>query len=51
MGIVFNKTTPVAQLPNNNVIAQTLVEAANDSNNNFNVTFNPSTVQVLGKLT
>ncbi|XP_071315248.1 mucin-1-like [Trachinotus anak] len=45
LGIVFNRATE--DLPQNSVVAQTLVEAVNTTTNVFNVTINPSTIQVL----
>ncbi|XP_023286990.1 salivary glue protein Sgs-3-like [Seriola lalandi dorsalis] len=47
MGVVFNRTTPTTDLPQNTVVAQTLVEAVNSSTNMFNLTINPNTVEVL----
>ncbi|XP_022616511.1 salivary glue protein Sgs-3-like [Seriola dumerili] len=47
MGVVFNRTTPTADLPQNTVVVQTLVEAVNASTNMFNLTINPNTVEVL----
>lgn len=49
VGIVFNRTTPAAQLPQNKVVAETLIEAVNNPNNTFNVSINPETVTTLGK--
>lgn len=49
VGIVFSRTTPAAELPQNSVIAKTLVEAVSNPNNTFNVSVNPDTVTVLGK--
>ncbi|XP_034533091.1 flocculation protein FLO11-like [Notolabrus celidotus] len=46
LGIAFSPTTPTEDLPPNNVVAETLAEAAKDPNNNFNVTFNPNAVSV-----
>ena len=51
MGIVFHGTTAIADLPHNYVVAQTLVEALNNSTNTPNLSINPASVKVLGKLT
>ncbi|XP_023286991.1 mucin-5AC-like [Seriola lalandi dorsalis] len=47
MGVVFNRTTPTTDLPQNTVVVQTLVEAVNASTSMFNLTINPNTVEVL----
>ncbi|XP_029311133.1 salivary glue protein Sgs-3-like [Cottoperca gobio] len=47
MEVVFDSTTPTAELPNNDLIADTLVNAVNDSNNSFNVSINPASVRVI----
>ncbi|XP_023287023.1 salivary glue protein Sgs-3-like [Seriola lalandi dorsalis] len=47
MGVVFNRTTPTTDLPQNTVVVQTLVEAVNLSTNMFNVTINPNTIEIL----
>lgn len=47
-GVVFNNTIPIAQLPQNEEVAQTLVDAAN-SNETFNVTLKASSIQVICK--
>lgn len=49
VGIVFDQNTPTAELPQKGVVAQTLVEAVNNSNNSFNVSIKPNTVTVIGK--
>lgn len=48
-GVVFNDTIPKAQLPQNEAIVQTLVDAAN-SNNAYSVKIN-SLIQVICKST
>ncbi|XP_029023010.1 uncharacterized protein LOC114865755 [Betta splendens] len=47
MGLVFNSSSTTGDLPSNAVVAQTLVDAANNTTNNFSVSINPSTVTVL----
>lgn len=47
VGVVFNKTTPLVNLPKNEVVQETLVEGI--KNNTFNVTFEPSSVQIIRK--
>ncbi|XP_045921274.1 flocculation protein FLO11-like [Micropterus dolomieu] len=42
--VVFNQTTRFEELPQNSVVAQTLVEAVSNTNNSFNVTINPNKV-------
>ncbi|XP_035531637.1 GATA zinc finger domain-containing protein 15-like, partial [Morone saxatilis] len=43
--VVFNRTTPLAELPQNNVVAEALVQGVNSSNS-FNVSISPSSVKV-----
>ncbi|KAF1380305.1 hypothetical protein PFLUV_G00162230 [Perca fluviatilis] len=45
--VVFNRTTPIADLPQNNVIAEVLVKAVTNPNNTFNVSINPASIKVL----
>ncbi|XP_033992450.1 mucin-5AC-like [Trematomus bernacchii] len=47
VGIVFHGTTAIAELPQNDVVAQTLVEALNNSTNISNLSINPASVKVL----
>ncbi|GLD72697.1 cell wall protein DAN4-like protein, partial [Lates japonicus] len=46
MGVAFHPTTNTTDLPQNSEVAQTLVDAASNSSNGFNVTFNTNTIQV-----
>ncbi|XP_034082150.1 uncharacterized protein LOC117552681 [Gymnodraco acuticeps] len=46
MGVVFNSTTPLADLPQNNEVGQTLVEAVNNTNSTFDVSISPDSVKV-----
>ncbi|KAM8746798.1 uncharacterized protein AB9X84_014971 [Acanthopagrus schlegelii] len=46
LSVVFNQSSPDSALPLNTAVAQTLVDAANDSNT-FNVTFGASSVALL----
>lgn len=48
IGVVFNKTVPIAELPQNDSVAQTLVDALK-SNETFSVTVKASSVQVICK--
>lgn len=48
-GVVFNSTIPRTQLPENEAVVQTLVDAAN-SNNNYSVKAN-SVIHIIGKST
>ena len=48
LSVVFNRSVPASALPLNTVVAQTLVDAANDSNA-FNVTFGASSVLLVCK--
>ncbi|XP_063757030.1 mucin-2-like [Eleginops maclovinus] len=47
VAVVFHENTTFADLPQNNVVAQTLVEALNDPNNSLDVSINPASVKVL----
>ncbi|KAI9545347.1 hypothetical protein NQZ68_036818 [Dissostichus eleginoides] len=47
VGVVFHGTTAIADLPQNDVVAQTLVEALNNSTNSLDVSINPASVKVL----
>ena len=46
--VEFNRSIPISALPMNTVVAQTLVDAANDPNT-FNVTFGASSVVLICK--
>lgn len=48
IGVVFSNTVPSAELPSNDVVAQTLVDAAN-SNETFSVVLKASSIQVICK--
>lgn len=50
IGVVFSSTIPTAELPQNEVVAQTLVDAAN-SNETFSVSLKASSIQVICKST
>ncbi|XP_070786326.1 transcription initiation factor TFIID subunit 12-like [Enoplosus armatus] len=50
VAIVFNRTTPTAELPQNSAVSKALFEAVNNSTNNFNVSINPATITVEGPL-
>ncbi|XP_032364307.1 cell wall protein DAN4 [Etheostoma spectabile] len=45
--VVFNRSTPIADLPQNNVVAEILKKAVTNTNNTFNVSINPDSVKVL----
>ncbi|XP_029382090.1 cell wall protein DAN4-like isoform X2 [Echeneis naucrates] len=45
--VIFNRTTPISELPQNNVVVQTFVDNANASASMFNLTINTSTINVL----
>ena len=45
---MFNRSVPFSALPMNPVVAQTLVDAANDFNI-FNVTFGASSIKLICK--
>ncbi|XP_034712267.1 uncharacterized protein LOC117934599 isoform X1 [Etheostoma cragini] len=45
--VVFDSTTPIADLPENNVVAQVLVTAVSDPNNTFDVRIDPGSVKVV----
>ncbi|KAI9545346.1 hypothetical protein NQZ68_036817 [Dissostichus eleginoides] len=47
VGVVFHGTTAITDLPQNDVVAQTLVEALNNSTNSPNLSINPASVKVL----
>ncbi|XP_078020559.1 uncharacterized protein LOC144459785 [Epinephelus lanceolatus] len=47
LGIGFNGTVPIAQLPSNAEVTRTFADALNNSNNTFNVTVNPNSLTVL----
>ena len=46
--VMFNQSIPISALPLNTIVAQTLVDAANDPNI-FNVTFGASSVELICK--
>ena len=48
LSVVFNRSAPASALPMNSAVAQTLVDAANDSNAS-NVTFDASSVLLVCK--
>ncbi|KAA8578005.1 hypothetical protein FQN60_010648, partial [Etheostoma spectabile] len=47
--VVFDSTTPIADLPENNVVAEVLVTAVSNPNNTFDVSIDPGSVKVAGK--
>lgn len=49
IGVVLNNSIPITELPQNSVVAQTLVEALNDTSNNFSVSISASSIQVICK--
>ncbi|KAL7374772.1 hypothetical protein ABVT39_006818 [Epinephelus coioides] len=51
LGIGFNGTVPIAQLPSNAEVIRTFADALNNSNNTFNVTVNPNSLTVLAPTT
>ncbi|KAK5869095.1 hypothetical protein PBY51_010054 [Eleginops maclovinus] len=50
LAVVFHETTPYADLPQNDDIIQTFVKAVNNSNNSFNVSIYPASVNLLASL-
>lgn len=49
VGIEFNNTASQDQIPQADVVAQTLVEAVSNPNNTFNLTIDTNSVKVVGK--
>ncbi|XP_016522582.1 cell wall protein DAN4-like [Poecilia formosa] len=49
VGVEFNKTTPLVELPKNEVVQKTLADAINTANNNtiMDVPFSPGSVEVI----
>ncbi|KAK2899783.1 hypothetical protein Q8A73_012912 [Channa argus] len=47
IGVVFNETIPITDLPMNAVVVQTFVLSVNDSSNNFPVGINANTVKLI----
>ncbi|KAK5893575.1 hypothetical protein CgunFtcFv8_006436 [Champsocephalus gunnari] len=47
VGVVFHGTTAITDLPQNDVVAQILVEALSNSTNTPNLSINPASVKVL----
>lgn len=49
MGIEFNSTASQDQIPKPDAVAQTLISAASNSSNSFNISIDSSSVKVVGK--
>ncbi|XP_069544809.1 mucin-1-like [Brachyistius frenatus] len=47
VGVEFNQTTPVAQLPQQTDVSEAIINAVRNSSANFNVSINPDTLQVI----
>ncbi|XP_068588904.1 integumentary mucin C.1-like [Cebidichthys violaceus] len=47
IGIEFNQTALAAEIPQADVVAQTLVDAVSNPNNTFNLTFDPASIVVV----
>ena len=47
--LIFNSTASPDQLPSTDMVVVTLIEAARNPNNAFNLTLDPESIKVLGK--
>ena len=49
MGLEFNKTTPIAEIPDPEVVQEVLIEAVNTSTAKFNLTIERDSIKITGK--